>query len=73
MNGPCQEIPGTRRSIPEERKQQIIVLLGQMIEHCLRATGTRGRSQTRKGLELPAMMRHEVIELKSTSHVESHG
>lgn len=69
MNGPYQETPGTGRSIPEEHKQQIIVLLGQMIEHCLRATGTRGRSQGRKGFEPSAMMRHEVIDLKSTSRV----
>jgi hypothetical protein len=73
MNGAYQETPGTWRSIPEEHKQQIIVVLGQMIEHCLRATGTRGRSQTRKGPEPSAMMRHEVIELKRTSGMEAQG
>jgi hypothetical protein len=73
MNGQYQETPEIGRSLPEEHKHQIIVVLGQMIEHCLRATGVRGRSQTRKGHEPSAMMRHEVIELKRTSRMEAQG
>lgn len=73
MNRPYQEIPGTGRSIPEEHKQHIIVVLGQMITHCLSATGTKGKSQTKKGLEPSAMMRHEEIELKRPFGLEAEG
>ena len=51
MNGQCQEIPAVRMSIPEDRKQQIIVVLGQMMGHSLAETSSQGEKRTRKDRE----------------------
>lgn len=48
MNGHCQESRGPGRSIPEERKQHIMTLLGRMVHQRLTASrSTRTESAAR--------------------------
>ncbi len=65
MNGQFQETPAISMSIPEDRKQQIIVVLGQMIGHSLTDTNSQEEHQTSKDCEHSAMMKHERVALKS--------
>jgi hypothetical protein len=51
MNGQFRETPVAGMSIPEDRKQQIIVVLGQMMSHSLAETNSQGENQTRKDRE----------------------
>ena len=41
MSGQCQETPALRLSIPEDRRQQIIVVLGRMMGHRLTETSSQ--------------------------------
>lgn len=71
MNGHYPESPETRWNIPENRKQHIIVLLGQMIEQSLTERNNSEGSPTRKGREHLVVMKHEAVQSKRTSRVES--
>lgn len=73
MNGQCQKTPALSMSIPEDRKQQIIVVLGQMIAHSLTAASSQGEGQTRKDREHSEMMKHEAAALKSFSCLKASG
>jgi hypothetical protein len=61
MNGQYQEIPELRQTIPEERKHQIIVLLGRMIHHRLSEHNPREETTARTGLESPVWVRHAEV------------
>ncbi len=71
MNGQFQEIPATRISIPEEHKQQIIVVLGRMIDHRLTEADHTEGSPTRKVLENP-VMKHGAFHVQRASRVDTH-
>lgn len=73
MNGQHSEIPETTWNIPENCKQHIIILLGQMIAHSLTETNNSEGTSTRKGREHPVVMKHEAFESKSALHVEHSG
>jgi hypothetical protein len=51
MNGQFQETPAIRLSIPEDRKQQIIVVLSRMIGHRLTETSSHEEHPMRKDRE----------------------
>lgn len=68
MHRPHQTIQAIRRSIPEEHKQHILVLLGQMITHYLIDPNITKDAQARTGREpLPTMMRHEGLAVQRNS------
>mgnify|MGYP003565507825 CR=1 FL=1 len=71
MNGQFQETLAVRMSIPEDRKQQIIVVLGQMMAHSLTETSSQGEDRTRKGREHSEMMKHKAFALKRLSCLKS--
>ena len=73
MNGQFQETLAVSMSIPEDRKQQIIVVLGRMIGHSLTETSSQGEDQMRKDREHSEMMKHEAGALKSFSCLEACG
>jgi hypothetical protein len=73
MNGQFQEIPAISISIPEDRKQQIIVVLGQMIGHSLTETSSQEEDQMRKDREHSGMMKHKAFHLKSLSCLKASG
>ena len=72
MNGQYSEIPETKWNIPENRRQYIIVVLGQMIGHSLKETNHSEESPTRKGREHPVLMKHEEVHPQSTSRMEGY-
>lgn len=61
MNGQFQETPTLRMSIPENRKQQIIVVLGRMISHRLIETSNQKEHQASKDCEDSVMMTHRAV------------
>ena len=73
MNGQFQETPAISMSIPEDRKQQIIVVWGQMIGHNLTETSSQEEDQMRKDREHSEMMKHEAFYLKSLSCLKASG
>ena len=73
MNGQYQKTLAIRMSIPEDRKQHIIVLLGQMIDHSLTEAGNREELPARKGLEHPVMLKRKAVQQKSASCLEADG
>jgi hypothetical protein len=70
MNGQFQKTPAAGMSIPEDRKQQIIVVLAQMMSHSLAETSSQGENQTRKDREHAGMMKHEAFALKRLSYLK---
>ena len=73
MNGQLQETPAARMSLPEDRKHQIIVVLGQMIGHSLTEMSIQEEDRMRKDREHPEMMKHEAVALKSVSCLKASG
>ncbi len=70
MNGQYQKTPDTGGTIPEERKQQLLVLLVQMIQQSLTAEGTNKGSTTRTSLDRQMRMRQAQLALKRCACVE---
>lgn len=73
MNGQCQETPAISMNIPEDRKQQIIIVLGQMIGHSLTEANNQEEYRTSKDREHSVMMKHEAVHLKSLSCLKALG
>ena len=73
MNGQFQETLAASMNIPEDRKQQIIVVLGRMIGHSLTETSSQGEGQMRKDREHSEMMKHKAFHLKSLSRLKASG
>ena len=73
MNEQFQKTLALRMSIPEDRKQQIIVVLGQMIAHSLTEASSQEEGQIRKDREHSEMMQHEAVALKSFSCLKASG
>ncbi len=73
MNGQCQETQRLLRSLPEERKHQIMMVLGQMISHRLTAPDTNKEPPTRKGREQSEMVRHDAMFPTTIIPGERHG
>ncbi len=71
MNGQYQETPGARKPIPEERKQDIMVLLARMIQQRLTATDNSKETTTGKGLEPRMNLRHDSRIPERAAHFES--
>lgn len=61
MNDQCQEIQRFLRSLPKERKHQIVMVLGQMISYRLTASDSNKEPPTRKGREPSEMVRHDAM------------
>lgn len=73
MNGQYPQIAETKWNIPENRKQHIIVLLGEMIAHSLTETNNSEGTSIRKGREHPVVMKHAAVESKSSLGVKDSG
>jgi len=62
MNGPCQEIRSPRPSMSEERRQEILTLLVQMIHRRLTASRIDSKeSAAKKRLECPMHLRDALM------------
>jgi hypothetical protein len=61
MNDQWQETQKVLRSLPAQHKHQIMMVLGQMIAHCLTPPDTTKEPATRKGREPSEMVRHDVM------------
>ncbi len=56
MKGQCQELPELRKNFPEQHKQQLLVLVGQMICQYLTTQETRKETTTKTGHEVVAQV-----------------
>jgi hypothetical protein len=64
MNGQVKETQRIWRRLPQEYQKQLIVLLGQMMQHQMETTIQRKDSTTRNAVDKTACLKHGGVPLK---------
>lgn len=60
MNGHSLETQGAWRTLPQEHRKQLIVLLGQMIRHQVEKTRHRKEHTTRNAVDKTPCLRQDA-------------
>jgi hypothetical protein len=64
MNGQFKESQSIWRDLPQEYQQQLLVLLGHIIQHHMATTLQRKESTTGNAVDKTAYVKHDGIHLQ---------